>query len=131
MQSSIKKIFQKKLTNWLLMLFVATLLLPYLASLLDWSTLTKVTLVYFVVNGGFALAFGYAIRKRGFRFYYVFLQPLVFALLSNWLFSLVNETYGYYLAFLYLVLTFFTFLANTSADPDENELPIDGGYRDI
>ncbi|MGQ2226272.1 hypothetical protein ACT5YR_03200 [Fructobacillus fructosus] len=131
MQMNMNKLFRNKVGNWLLGLLVVTIVLPFIASYFDWSTLTKVTFVYFFLNGGFALAFGYAIRKRGFRFYYVFVQPLVFALLSNWLFSLVNDTYGYYLVFLYLVLTFFTYLANTSDDPDENELPVDGGYRDI
>ncbi|MBS9337452.1 hypothetical protein [Fructobacillus parabroussonetiae] len=122
---------KKSLTKWLLTMAIVTLLLPYLASVYNLSTLSKVLVLYFFLNGGFALAFGYAIRKKGFHFYYVFLQPLVFALLSNWFFSLVNETYGYYLAFLYLVLTFFTYLANTTNDPDENELPVDGGYQDV
>lgn len=128
---AVKNLFKKSLSKWLSALVVVTLVLPYLASLFNVSTLSKVVVLYFLLNGGFALAFGYAIRKQGFRFYYVFLQPLVFALLANWLFSFVNETYGYYLAFLYLVLTFFTFFANTTNDPDENELPVDGGYQDV
>ncbi|MBS9334744.1 hypothetical protein LQZ24_01655 [Fructobacillus sp. M1-13] len=131
MLQAMKNQWSKRLNKWLITLFVVTLILPYLASLLDWSTLTKVVLVYFFINGGFALAFGWAIRQMGVRFYWVFGQALSFAVLSNWLFSLVNESYGYYLAFLYLVLTLFTYFAAGRIEPEENELPIDGGYQDV
>lgn len=128
---SMKDAYKRGLGSWLIALFVVAIVLPYIGSVRDWSTIFKVVFMYFIVNGGFALGFGYAIRRRGFRFYWIFAQFLVFALLSNYLFSLVNESYGYYLAFLYLILTCFTFFANTDDDPDENEFPVDGGYQDL
>ncbi|MFC4760585.1 hypothetical protein [Fructobacillus durionis] len=128
---SVKNTFNRSLVNWLIALFIVAIVLPYIGSVRSWSTIFKVVFMYFIVNGGFALAFGYAIRRKGFRFYWIFAQFLVFGLLSNYLFSIVNESYGYYLAFLYLILTCFTFFANNDDDLDENELPVDGGYQDV
>ncbi|MCK8627114.1 hypothetical protein [Fructobacillus cardui] len=116
--------------NLLVMIFVAVLL-PFVADKFDWSDINLVFWLCFVLNGGFALYFGAQIRKHGLRFYWIFVQPLLFGVVTTWYFDWVDTEYGYYLAGFYLVLTIFTFWSDTRSDPDEDLLPIDGGYEDL
>lgn len=116
---------------WSLMIVFVTIVLPMLASWLNLSTLTKVIALYFLINGLFALAFGAVIKHQAWKLPVVLAQPLVFAVLSTALFGFVNDTYGYYLAFLYLVLTTFTYLNADALEPSLDELPVDGGYQDV
>lgn len=112
-------------------MIVVTILLPFMADHSDWSDTTEVVGLYFVLNGLFALYFGYQIRVKGLRFYWIFAQGLLFALVTTGIGGWVNEEYGYYLAVFYLVLTIFTFWTDTRSDPDENMQPIDGGLKNL
>ncbi|GAP02189.1 permease of the drug/metabolite transporter superfamily [Fructobacillus pseudoficulneus] len=131
MRNLLNKLSHSALFYNLLVMVVITVILPYLADQFDWSDISQVVWLFFVLNGGFALYFGYQIRKQGMRFYWIFAQALLFAIVTTWLGEWVDNEYGYYLAGLYLVLTVFTFWSDTRSDPDENLVPVDGGYENL
>ncbi|MBS9338252.1 hypothetical protein G6R29_01205 [Fructobacillus sp. M2-14] len=116
---------------WSAMIVLVTVILPMIASWLNLSTLTKVIALYFLINGLFALAFGAAVKHQGWKLPVLLAQPLTFGLLGTALFGFVNDTYGYYLALLYLVLAMFTYLNAEPLEPSLDELPVDGGYQDV
>lgn len=131
MMQKIKVFFQTYIVQQVLVIFLLAYFLPQLGSWLDWRDLNLIIWIYFLLNGGYALYFGWQVRQRGLMPAWLLLQPLVFAGLTTFLLDLVSVQYGYYFSAMYLILSLFTFFSDTRDDPDENMIPVENGFQDL
>ncbi|MCU4664708.1 hypothetical protein N7X58_04235 [Leuconostoc mesenteroides] len=125
------KIFKKYYGyQWLAALMLG-LVLPFIGKLLSVSGLHKVIWFYLIINGLYTLYLGYSVRKRGLSPLILFALPAVFSGISTLLLHLVSHQYGFYFGLMYIVLSLFTFFGDTRDDPDENQIPVENGFRDL
>lgn len=126
-----KKILRRFEIQQLFLMIILAYGLPQLGDWLDWYGVTPIVWIFFILNGGYALYFGWQIRKHGLSPLWLVVQPLIFALLTTLLLNLVSNQYGYYFSLFYLILSLFTFLRDTRDDPDENFVSVENGFHDL
>ncbi|CAK8053810.1 hypothetical protein [Eupransor demetentiae] len=129
--STVKKFLKRFDVQQGLWIIFLAYLLPQFAQWFHWRYLFILVWICFIINGLYALYFGYQIRRRGLAPWWLLAQPLLFALLTTWLCDLVSTNFGYYFSIFYLILSLFTFLGDTRDDPDENLIPIENGFHDL
>lgn len=126
-----QKKFKKYYGNQWLVAIVLGVLVPFGAQLLNVSGLNKVIWLYLVVNSSYMLYLGYITRKNGLFPLVLLTMPVFFTLISTSWLRLVSHQYGFYFGLLYIVLSLFTFLGDTRDDPDENMIPVEGGFHGL
>ncbi|GMA68822.1 hypothetical protein GCM10025879_00680 [Leuconostoc litchii] len=125
------KIFKKYYGYQWLGAIICGLLLPFIGRLLGMSGLHKVIWFYLVINGLYTLYLGYSIRRRGLSPFIMLALPVIFSGISTLALHLVSRQYGFYFGLMYIVLSLFTFFGDTRDDPDENQIPVENGFRDL
>lgn len=126
-----QKKFKKYYGNQWLVAIVLGVLVPFGDQLLNVSGLNKVIWLYLVVNSSYMLYLGYITRKNGLFPLVLLTMPVFFTLISTFWLRLVSHQYGFYFGLLYIVLSLFTFLGDTRDDPDENMIPVEGGFHGL
>ncbi|MGX6988957.1 hypothetical protein C5L23_001366 [Leuconostoc fallax] len=102
---------------------------PYFSRLLGFNELTRLALVYFLINGVYMLYLGLYTRKRGLTPFILVVLPLGFSVLATLLWQAVSTDYGFYFSGLYLILGLFTFFGDTRDDPDEDMIQIEHDFQ--
>ena len=123
----------KEALDWRFWIWVPilSLLVPYLIN--ESSVLNvnfKIIFSFFIVNIIFSIIAGAFLRRHGAFWYLLFVWPLFF-IFSIWL-VINSHMYGYYLAALYFVIELFAFTRGQEEEIDiEDQIPVDGGYREV
>jgi|GEM_PF-2011328 len=123
----------KEALDWRFWIWVPilSLLVPYLIN--ESSVLNvnfKIIFSLFIVNIIFSVIAGAFLRRHGAFWYLLFVWPLFF-IFSIW-FVINSHMYGYYLAALYFVVELFAFTRGQEEEIDiEDQIPVDGGYREV
>ena len=109
---------------------ILALLVPFVINKTALSVNFKIVFSLFIVNMIFSIIAGAFLRTHGAFWYLLFIWPIFF-LASIWL-GLNSHMYGYYLAALYFVIELFAFTRGQEEEVDvENQIPVDGGFREI
>ena len=109
---------------WIVIPVILGLVLPYVAKhTLHMTTVTKILWLYMILNVAYALFIGWYTRHHGLKVWTLVVLPVLFTLAT--VLKLVKPQYGYTFAALYVIVSLFTFLADTRDDPDEDQFPIE------
>lgn len=130
------KLIKKRYLFWFILSVLLSIFGPLFFRLNFLDGFRRIVILLGLIFGGFSLYSGFYFRRYGLKFWGIFIFPLTFStinLLWRVLFggSLVSRNYAYFFAAFYLVLSLFTFVSDADDSDSHNDMPIDGGFKEV